>query len=461
MEDGTMDERSSGLRSTLLKLILALLPGFILVWLLQRKKVDPAPKPPDLQVLQLENERLKQQVKDLKFSPSLVATESKIDSSPKNSKPLALKLFFAVAGAAMLLFPPIMVVLERWFNDPSIHDSMRNAWCRTDWLCDLYLPSYFLLAIPFFLGVILIFFAFAPAYPQIFSNSQTNDPSAPMPLKPGKRQIIVSDLLRVLALLGAGVLLYFGLTKERLPGAELLVVIALYILGQYLGFYPINNWRSVWRRMPVWLLPVILTVIALVLFLQSAYSQPDTLWLCAALLFLALIYLWKYRSQFSPVVWVMMLAMVLYSWQMDSWRFSVIGDDYSFFGYARDILNQQPLADNLKNLFLGQAVYNAHPYFSSLIQAFFMKILGITSFGWRFSSIFLAALSLVFFYQFFKRFLNTRIALVTVILLAASQYLMGFSKIGYNNLQALLVMSLVLWRAGVAVQTRRPIDYSW
>ncbi|NTU75493.1 MAG: hypothetical protein HGA86_05165, partial [Anaerolineaceae bacterium] len=49
----------------------------------------------------------------------------------------------------------------------------------------------------------------------------------------------------------------------------------------------------------------------------------------------------------------------------------------------------------------------------------------------------------------------------TVILLAASQYLMGFSKIGYNNLQALLVMSLVLWRAGVAVQTRRPIDYSW
>ena len=89
-----------------------------------------------------------------------------------------------------------------------------------------------------------------------------------------------------------------------------------------------------------------------------------------------------------------------------------------------------------------------------------MKLLGVDSFGWRFSNIYLSAISIGLFYLFFKKFCPNRIALYSSILLAGSEYIMSFGKIGYNNLQALFVMGLVLAVAGYAIQSKRLFGFT-
>jgi hypothetical protein len=82
------------------------------------------------------------------------------------------------------------------------------------------------------------------------------------------------------------------------------------------------------------------------------------------------------------------------------------------------------------------------------------------NFGWRFSNPFLVACSLFFFYSFFKSFLAQRTAIITVILIGFSHYLISFSKIGYNNPQALFAMGLLLAATAWALKSRRVIAFS-
>jgi len=88
-----------------------------------------------------------------------------------------------------------------------------------------------------------------------------------------------------------------------------------------------------------------------------------------------------------------------------------------------------------------------------------MKMFDNHNFGWRFSNPFLTASSLFFFYYFFKSFIPQRTALITVILLGASHYLMSFSKIGYNNLQAFFALGLVLAAFAWALKSLRVISF--
>jgi len=157
---------------------------------------------------------------------------------------------------------------------------------------------------------------------------------------------------------------------------------------------------------------------------------------------------------------VVSLAVVVYLIGIGSWRYAVIGDEYSFYSVARSIVEDQSIFQVGNNLFNGQAVYGAHPYFSSLLQAISMLLLGTANFGWRFSSLYLCALSAGFFYFFFKTFLSQRVAFVAAALLAVSHYLINFSKIGYNNLQALFMMSVALWMAGRALSSQRPVAFN-
>jgi hypothetical protein len=73
---------------------------------------------------------------------------------------------------------------------------------------------------------------------------------------------------------------------------------------------------------------------------------------------------------------------------------------------------------------------------------------------------YLTALSLPFFYYFFKGFVRERMALLAAGLLGLGHYLIMFSKIGYNNLQALFGLGLVFWLAGEAVKRRTRFAYT-
>jgi hypothetical protein len=89
-----------------------------------------------------------------------------------------------------------------------------------------------------------------------------------------------------------------------------------------------------------------------------------------------------------------------------------------------------------------------------------MKLFDNHNFGWRFSNPVLVAASLFFFYYFLKEFIPRRTALITVALLGFSHYLLSFSKIGYNNLQALFVMGLIFAATTWALKSMRPIAFA-
>ena len=88
-----------------------------------------------------------------------------------------------------------------------------------------------------------------------------------------------------------------------------------------------------------------------------------------------------------------------------------------------------------------------------------MRLLGVNSFGWRFSSLYLAAIALAFFHRFFRTFLARRAALAATLCLGASHYIMSFGKIGYDKFQAYLAMALLLSAAACAIRTRRMISF--
>ncbi len=217
-------------------------------------------------------------------------------------------------------------------------------------------------------------------------------------------------------------------------------------------------WRRIWRaREPI--ISFVIFQIALIWLLRNIAFIDQFQWLSALLFALAALNILRFIRQIPAVLWVINLAIVLYTININSWAFSVIGDDFAFFNHALRILELEKPLQIVARIFDGQAVYSTHPYLSSSLQALSMALFGSDNFGWRFSNLFLAALSIGLFFLFFKRFLNSPIAIVTAILLAGSSYLMTFGKIGYNNLQALFTLALGLWAAAWAVQSNRPLAY--
>ena len=89
-----------------------------------------------------------------------------------------------------------------------------------------------------------------------------------------------------------------------------------------------------------------------------------------------------------------------------------------------------------------------------------MKAAGVNNFGWRFSSLYLSALAIGFFYRFFRTFAGRFAAIVASLFLGSSHYVMTFGKIGYPILQAYFATSLVLAAASWTVRTRRPIAFA-
>jgi Dolichyl-phosphate-mannose-protein mannosyltransferase len=211
------------------------------------------------------------------------------------------------------------------------------------------------------------------------------------------------------------------------------------------------------KPLSAWLLPGAAFHLTLILTLRSLATGMGALpvWVIALLLTVWL--MWPHRKAILPIFWIFNTAIVLYSIGINDWRFAIVGDEYPFFLYALEILEKQSLRTILSNFFQAQVVYERFTYLSSLIQAVSMALLGKDSFGWRFGGITLAALSIPLLYDFSRAWLRERTALLFAGLIAASHFLMNFSKIGYNNIQALFMLSLLLWLGGKVLRSERDL----
>ncbi len=117
----------------------------------------------------------------------------------------------------------------------------------------------------------------------------------------------------------------------------------------------------------------------------------------------------------------------------------LIGDEGNFWGIARDIA-----LGNFKPSIFAVGVYT-FPVFSSILPAWFMRLFGVSLWGWRLSSTLIGLLTLPPLYLLTREMFNRTTAIAASLILVTSPYFIAFSRLGYNNIQALFVTALTLY----------------
>jgi hypothetical protein len=279
----------------------------------------------------------------------------------------------------------------------------------------------------------------------------------------GSARAAQRSIATAIAVSGAGVaaLLFLRVAVTgRQPGLELSLALCAFALGMILREVSLAALGRVWRRSRGTLLSILAAHVAVILALACHYSFHRFELPALGLALVATANLLVRWRKTGPVPLLVLAFVCLYTWHINAWWYVLVGDEYRNFELAEKIVTAHDRAFVLSHLFqLEGGLEGLDPYADSLVQATAMRLLGVNSFGWRFSSLYLAAIALAFFHRFFRTFLTRRAALSATVCLGASHYIMSFGKIGYDKFQAYLAMALLLSAAACAVRTRRMIAF--
>jgi 4-amino-4-deoxy-L-arabinose transferase-like glycosyltransferase len=359
-------------------------------------------------------------------------------------------------GVVLLGLPVGLVMYERWFSNPGMRDVLAMFWCRNDLYCPAFLPSYFALIIPLVIEWIVLFLVSSPLLGGVFAGWAASGAPAAQPTEL-RRRLMFWLFITAATLLGISMLL--AVSEQRLPAVEVLLALCLVLLAFHLREADAPLQLKPLGSRILRLAQLGLGHAALLYFLHSLTINRAGL-LPSGLLLVAVFILLIRWVKPAPIYWVTCAAMVLMGYRLWGWEYAVIGDEYSFYSYALQRLGDEGLWGCFAYLFKGAAVYGSHPFLSTLIQMFSLSVFGLDHFGWRISNIYLTGVSVYFFFIFFRAFLSARIALWAAILLAFSHYLFNFSKIGYNNLQALFAFGLMMAAAARSVRAPNAFNYA-
>ncbi|HKY84753.1 MAG TPA: glycosyltransferase family 39 protein [Anaerolineales bacterium] len=348
--------------------------------------------------------------------------------------------------------PSLLVFGDRWLGDQSVNDLLMAIWCRLPSACLGPWPPAILLIVPAALAaVFLVALRPTPRSP-LEPRPLEEGVAAPPPATLQRRLATVALAGSALALLGVLVSDAVGGTR---PGWDYAILYLAFLSACMLTEITVGRALAaalaLWRG---WAGPLAAHIL-LVLTLFTSVDRSPAAPALAILAVSAHILLWRTRrSTITPAFWLISLSLVLTSLYFRAWWFSAIGDEYGFYTFAAGLLAHADLTSIGAQLYNPSGVYTTHPGFSSLIQVASMAVFGPGLFGWRFSNLYLAALSLWPFYIFVEVIGGRRLAILAGALLAISHYLMSFGKIGYNNLQALFSFSLCLAAATWFIRSR-------
>lgn len=365
-------------------------------------------------------------------------------------------LLYGITTASSLI-PPYLVVRDRWWGQPLEMEFVNKVWWGSPILESLEYPPYFLL---------VFFFTLIAALGAFFGISHHEPirrdlhPRAPSDVSPFRwKKLTTGNYILIAAILIVNVSMFLMVFKGRLPSWDVLLALTLFLIGLIALESVSFSWREFVKTHGQRYLDAILLVIALCCALYAAFGEAKSNLIFYVLLLAAALNFLRHRRQAHVLFWISLASLTALTWNLNDWHYAAIGDEYSFFTAIRDVLDHRSAAELVSTAFNGSLVYGSHPYLSSYIQDFFMKLFGNHNFGWRFSNPVLVAVSLPLFYYFFKAFVDRQIAILAVICLGFSHYLLSFSKIAYNNLQAFFALGLVLACFTWALRSGRMIAF--
>jgi hypothetical protein len=359
---------------------------------------------------------------------------------------ILIRLFVIVFLAVL---SPALVVADRWFNLLSI-DVLKEDWCQSSYLCGTMLPSYFLI-IFVCVAVLWLMMFFQRQEPVVVIENRIL-PLEYTPVDPDQAKLGMQFMLG--AALGLVWVVGSSLSKNEYPGWNLVFVWLVFLTGCFLRAFRLDLIVDLCKRNSEFWISILLAHAAIVAILIGYFDRPQFLGLTLVLFILAMANLWRFRQRVPLIFWIVSLALIVYTIEINGWWTSAVGDEYSFSEIARQLAEKTSFVELDKLLFRANGAHGAHPYFSSFLQSTSIKLFGYEGFGWRFSNPYLCSWAVGLFYLFCKTFVSKRVALIAAFLLAVSSYVMSFSKIGYNNLQALFALTLGLALATWALRSK-------
>ncbi|MFN8435637.1 MAG: glycosyltransferase family 39 protein [Anaerolineales bacterium] len=201
----------------------------------------------------------------------------------------------------------------------------------------------------------------------------------------------------------------------------------------------------------IWVLLIagtgVFTLLLLKITDEKIYQFQTALWVLAIVLFGVVAAIWDkpYWSRFSPNLlrkdWVWLLSIILIGivigvYHLQGLPDQLVGDEGNFWTTSRDIATGEFAPSIFAN-----GVYT-FPVMSSILQAWVMKIFGMNMWGWRLSSVLFGLATVIPLYFFVREAFNRKIAIISCFVLITNPYFIAFSRLGYNNIQALFFTML-------------------
>jgi 4-amino-4-deoxy-L-arabinose transferase-like glycosyltransferase len=121
-----------------------------------------------------------------------------------------------------------------------------------------------------------------------------------------------------------------------------------------------------------------------------------------------------------------------------------IGDEGSFFENGKAIVESSRSVS-----WFGQGVYS-FPIFTTILQGWLMKLVGLNFWGWRFSALIPAVCTVVPLYILVKEQFRRSWAILSCLLMLSSGYFLAFARLGYISSQSIFVATAFyccLWLA--------------
>lgn len=367
----------------------------------------------------------------------------------------AASLVLPLGVTVLAAIPGALVIRDRWLGIRWASPLLDRWWTILRLNTLLSLPSYILVIAACMISVIILMLVSRNRPLVFFSPLQPSPGAQPSVAPPAAARRVGTALIA----LGSLVAAVIAVTSGAKNGWMIALGLLIYFLGWVLREI---DWRSIkdaWKLDGDFWTVLLLSHLSFTAGLASWVGGGNPGIIPSILLLISCVLLYRYRQRIPPVFWIANLAILLGALYLDAWRFSTIGDEFSFYQTAREINTKISFAALGQDLFSGTYVYGSHPFFSSLIQGVFMKIYGLGGFGWRFSNVYLVGIGVGLIFLFLRRHVPKVVAIVAGFVLATSAYLLAFGKIGYNNLQSFFALALVLATGAHAAATRTTPAY--
>ncbi len=144
----------------------------------------------------------------------------------------------------------------------------------------------------------------------------------------------------------------------------------------------------------------------------------------------------------SDLIWLaalFLLGLIIGMYRLQSLPGQFVGDEGSFWDLASKIAS-----GTVRPLFFDNGVYS-FPNLSSIAQATILMIFGVSVWSWRFSSLLAGLLTVIPLYLLARELFGRQVAVVSCLLMVTLEYFLAFSRLGYNNSQALFPVTLALY----------------